>query len=276
MNSPSRPPSSVPRGGVVMLKSRPQRPGPGFFGSLGAVAVGCSIAMGCSSSTTLGTGVNCGPGTKLVEEVCVPDEDAATGQDSTRDDASSEEAKGEAGIDASLSDSMTKPDTAISPDAAKDVKPDTASTSDECPMKVPGVNCSSTCVGSGILYNCERVRCGASPVGMVIVKDADLPYYLRTPEKPGVDPLCPTGCSGGSLAYAMRVKIATSGTTVKITVGAPWAVYDATGAPFCPGPAHGQCWTALADYEFLVGTTDPKAPARNVLLQEVPYGTKCI
>lgn len=243
-----------------------------------ACAILAAATIGCSSGTTLGTGVGCGPGTRLDGEVCLPDDqgDASSGDETAREDASTQDSSAGPETDTSLADAVIKPDTGSAADVAKDATPDSSSTSDPCPKKAPGVNCSTTCLGSVILYNCERVRCGATSVTPVVVKDADLPYYLRTPEKPGFDPLCPTGCSGGSLAYAMRVKIATSGTTVKITVGAPWAVYDVSGVPYCPGPAHGQCWTAVADYEFLVGTTDPNAPARNVLVEEVPYGTKCI
>ncbi len=233
------------------------------------------VSVGCGSNEAAPTNASCGPGTVLVDDTCIPEApvDAAAEETTPFDAAVTADTAPVDGAPAADSRPVIA-DGAI--DATKDGAMDGGSGSDPCPTKVANVNCSSTCPGATVQLNCSRVRCGSSLTSMVVVKDADLPFVLRTPDKPGVDPACPTSCSSGSFAYGMHLRISTLGSTFKITVGAPWAVFDVGGDPFCPATTHGQCFTATSSYGFLVGTTDPNAPTRNVLIQTVPYGTKCL
>jgi len=232
-------------------------------------------SIGCGSNDAAPANVSCGPGTVLVEGTCLPEPPVdAVAEDTTPFDAAIP--ADAVSVDGTSAADSPPSDGGSAIDATKDGAMDGGSGSDPCPTKVANVNCSSTCPGATVQLNCSRVKCGSSLTSMVVVKDADLPFILRTPEKPGVDPACPTSCSAGGLAYGMHLRVSTLGTTFKLSVGVPWAIYDIGGDPFCPATNHGQCFTATSSYEFLVGTTDANAPVRNVLIQAVPYGSKCL
>jgi hypothetical protein len=99
---------------------------------------------------------------------------------------------------------------------------------------------------------------------------------IRTPDRPGVDPQCDQ-CEGGGFAYAIAFQVShadSNGYTV--SVGAPWNVYLFSSSQYvgiyCP--AHLQnaasCYAGgqLQNPQgFVVATSDPNAPARNITIQ---------
>jgi hypothetical protein len=108
---------------------------------------------------------------------------------------------------------------------------------------------------------------------------------MRTPDHPGVDPKCQPRCGAGNTDYAMafRLSLPFYRRGVRITVGAPWLIapYN-TYYPYCmkpggsPSPPVSGCVYAPVDfYDFMIVTTDPNAPSRNVIIEEPPVGEKC-
>jgi hypothetical protein len=219
--------------------------------------------LGCSSESA----AVCGAGTAPVDGVCVRVEpDAAGGADTAVADSSS--------------DALVVDDSAVPPaDAAADAVTDTFALGDPCPKPAAQVNCAVMC--GGPTTNCGAVKCGALPGDVIHVKYAELtsPFVMRTPEKPGTDTACPTDCTApvAKLVYAMRVVLDSSPAAYRITVSPPWRLYASgpSGARYCPSKDYGQCLIAPGFYDALIGTTDPNAVPRNVVIDRAPTGFKC-
>jgi len=233
-----------------------------------AVGLGCALLIGClGCSTTNNTTVvdtKCGPGTELVDGTCVPTSmDAAADQSSPPDTATP--------LDSSTTDGSLV-------ETAPDAPVDTFALGDPCPAKPVDVNCSSSCAGSPTQLNCSKVKCGTPFASTLRVKETDLPFVMRTPDKPGTDPACAasTCAPTSALAYGMFIRtVFLAGNYFKATVAPPWQFYQHTGGDYyCPAAEWGQCIVA-AGTDVLVGTRDPSAVPRNVVFEPVPYGTKC-
>lgn len=283
------------------------------------------LALGCSSETNDEPSVKCGPGTVLAGELCVPDvgdaqdasltdsaDTATAGEDSSvPDDADSgAEPYADASLDSSPADSMgplpdsgggdtdTPDDTLASSDvpwteaslidATGDVFLDAATGGDPCPATGLAVDCSGACAKIG---DCATVSC-FTPVYTTeaprfkLTDVTKLPMVIRTPDKPGIDPLCQPRCGAGNTVYGIAFRfnfpyIKKDG--VRVRVGAPWKIYRYNGyyshciktSPLGSGSCYFQSFeSTFAD--LLVATTDPTAQVRNIYIEQVaPGGTRC-
>lgn len=235
------------------------------------VLVGSIIVAGCS--TTNNTTVvepKCGAGTVLVDGECV-----STGADASIDGESVKDSA--VTVDSSATDETGKDTGATTLDAVSDTPSDTAVAGDPCPSKTANVNCSSSCAGGGsTMVNCAKTKCGVPFADTPRVKEADLPFVMRTPTSPGIDSTCAAGACASPLAYGMFVRTSfLAGAYFKATVAPPWKFYRHTSETYCPSSEFGQCVTGGGGFDILVGTTDPSAVSRNVVIESVPFGTTC-
>jgi hypothetical protein len=156
---------------------------------------------------------------------------------------------------------------------------------DPCPNVAVAVNCSSTCGTSATA--CSGVSCGKAPLAnaVTIRNYSDLPYVIRTPDHPGVDPACETMCAQPGVTdtvpvYAIRFDVAMQWATpgVRLVVGAPWKIdYFVNSSSQVCGGADSVSGCELLPYEFnpiVVWTDDPNAPSRNIVIEETDAG-KC-
>lgn len=265
MNSPSRPPSIVPRGGVVMLKrlsSFIANPAPAFL----ALAV-----VGCSSGPTLGSDIVCGAGTVLVDGVCVAAPDASADANVV-DDGGSGDVALETHADG-------EPDSATV-DTSSDVSADTKiSDDDECPLTGLDLNCSSTC--GGPTSTCASVKCATTTVtNFAITSSSQLPFVMRTPSHPGKDPNCQPRCGPGDSVYGMALMVdvpPVDGYGIRVRVAAPWRIsrFDLY-RPWCYAGTGSTCSIfILPKPQIVISTTDPNAPSRNIYIDVAKTATSC-
>jgi hypothetical protein len=268
-------------------------------------------AVGCSSPVETPANVQCGEGTTLVDDTCVvidgsvgdvATDDARRAEDAADGTVASDAPKDGGGEDATSSDASvvdsadgTPPsDSAIGGDVDAgvdgggiDVGKDAAEigidalAADPCPTKTPDVDCSGMCGGPSTMcvprYTCNGTY-GVPPV--LITSYSQLPFTIRTPDHPGVDPGCQPRCGVDNIVwgFAIRVEIlpfAYDG--IKVSVGPGWKIYGYdTSHPFClssPSNLGQSCrFDASSQYQVFVGTTDPAAPSRNVHVEFVPKG----
>ncbi len=236
----------------------------------GYSVLGLVLALvGCGGDTVTNV-AQCGPGTVPVDGVCVV---ADGGSSESGTDAGSEQDGSitpDASPDSVASDGEPDSDIGDAPPG------DTASSGDPCPTVPIAVNCSTSCGGKTV--NCAPgVTCSTSPgtdPGFTITNEAQLPLVLRTPDKPGIDPNCPKDCADPpGPAFTMRVRMAFSPSSpgVRVTVGAPWEIHRAfVTRPYCPDIRYPkpQCHEPFPNTEFIVTTTDPDAPSRNILIEK--------
>lgn len=228
----------------------------------------CSIVCACSSSSGSAR-QNCGPGTINDNGTCVV---ADTGSIPNPFDSGGDATPNESAADTALADVL---DGADKDSAVSDVAPDTApSSGDPCPSKAIDVNCSSTC--GGTMSTCASAKCGTTAAPQ-IDSYSKLPFIFRTPDKPGVDPACATDCKPATtVAYGLlfTVQLPYIKNGYRVIVSSPWRIRHPGGvSPFCAdlaptiGCAYGDSYG-----EYLIETTDPNAPARNVTIEEIPAG----
>ncbi len=179
-------------------------------------------------------------------------------------------------------------------DAAPETGTDAAAHPDDdpCPAEPPFVNCSSTCtgatpgcdVGPGALGTCRTEY-----TELEVTDPSLLPLVIRTPSNPGVDPGCVAVCGTGSTVWGISISLIMPSTLLpdggwgtdhafRVSVAPPWRIIETPGySLYCE-------WTFAFDecrvhpYEiatFQIVTTDPNAPARNVLIEWVPKPAEC-
>jgi hypothetical protein len=226
------------------------------------VAAAIAVTAGCSS-TDEGElfekpAVRCGPGTEYRNEECVVTGDAASPRPDSDGVADTGLPPPDAGLDATG-------------DAASDAD-GAAAVSDPCPSGPIALNCSETC---GAKYaSCSLVSC-ANPNNSYfpIYETKDLPFLMRTPDRPGFDPACARRCGTNAPAYAMAAQLLLPwGTKVRVRVSAPWRIVDPdSNRQFCSSPREWtQCRhiTVSGGNIVLVVTDDPSSPSRNVVIEE--------
>jgi hypothetical protein len=268
-------------------------------------------AAGCSSPVETPANVQCGEGTTLVDDTCVAIDgsvgDVATDDTRRAEDAADGTVPSDGGVDG------TPPDSSVG-DSAGDTPPEVAGDSaiggdadvaveigvevgkdaaevgidalaaDPCPATTPDVDCSGMCGGPSTLcvppHTCDPTE-AYPPV--LINSFAQLPFTIRMPDHPGVDPKCQPRCGAGNIVwgFALRLNLPyAAGDGIKVTVGPGWKVYSFDPYhPFCfflPGYGQ-QCHVyTVANFSVFIGTTDPNAVSRNVLIEQVPSGgLKC-
>ena len=87
-------------------------------------------------------------------------------------------------------------------------------------------------------------------------------------------PAHPANCCPGSFVAHVAIDDGVIA-VARVTVSPPWYVEPwPGGAKVCSPPAGASCLIDL-NGSFLVFTTDPDAPARNLLIESVPLGTTC-
>ncbi len=221
-----------------------------------------AFALGCSASTSPSSGVQCGPGTVLEGTLCVAHDSGTTKGDSS------------VPIDGSPTPDTSTPvsDSAKPDSVVVDTSP--SGGGDPCPSKVIDVNCSTTCGGDK--SKCSLVTCGSttSDPALQITNYSQLPFILRTPDKPGVDPKC-AKCDGalpGLYAMAVSISFPYALRPIRVTVGAPWMIGGFNRYyPHCAFDGKSGCF-ALKSYrsDLVIFTTDPNAPSRNVVIDMEP------
>ena len=233
----------------------------------GALLLACAGREASVAPPPACEGSNCDAGSSLVPDAA--GSDAALPSDSS--DGST--TPGDAGADASASPS-----------------------SDPCPSDPIAFNCASTC-GAGTLGDCTLVSCNPDRIGNdKYLAHVTLPAVLRTPEKPGVDPMCTMSCEDrGSQgppsdkahrAYAMAVVVdGFPPDLFRVRVDPPWWIErNGLDTPtFCPLPSSSagddqiaqKCLIAVKGFDVLIWTDDPNAPARNIYIESVAQGTTC-
>ena len=217
-----------------------------------------SAIAACSGSSPSIT--TCGVGTKVVGTDCVALDGG--GSDAAAGDAQGNDASGS-------TDGKAQEADAIAPD-------------DPCPATV-NVNCSDTCGGRNA--DCDNTTCGSKPDGgqggqkIVLTDYSQLPYVMRTPRAPRPDPECPASCAGtGGLApkfaMAIRVSMPTLRTGIRAYIALPWRIRGyGSSYPFCAYPPVDNCHIADNAFSLLIETDDPEAPARNLIIEEMPAGS---
>lgn len=152
---------------------------------------------------------------------------------------------------------------------------------DPCPTDPINVNCSNSCGPKS--QDCSATCYMSS--GVVSDSVAAAHYVVRTPSNPGLHAEYCAGCWGGDAGvqpvYWMRIQFdGVSGGGYKITVGKPWRVWaknntslDGIGACLNDDKYGKGCDTtgyptSPATFRFYIGTDDPSAPSRNVLIQK--------
>lgn len=226
--------------------------------SLAGVGAACGGSDAPTSNSTA-----CGPGTVLVDGVCVIADASADALDEGVAD------------DGAAVDSGPGTDTASATDAndAADVP---MSGGDPCPTSPIAFNCSNTCGGPSA--NCAQLKCQPDPKVVRIDDESKLPIIIRLPDKPGIDPACPKDCfEKPQPAYGILFEVSLP-VSVRVRVEAPWRIgVSESFKPYCSAGSFGfpQCQWMFAGsvgYAFLVNTTDPNATGRNLVIEK---GDKC-
>lgn len=149
--------------------------------------------------------------------------------------------------------------------------PDATLPDDPCPPKLD-VNCSTSCGGPA---ECFKVS-SCSPGSSIPVPDDQFPFVVRTPSSPGslTDAFrCFKFCTGAATSlYALSFKITTLQPQVRVRVEPPWRVANrpstndacTTLKRSCESMTHITGGSAIP---IVVGTDDPNAPARNVIIE---------
>jgi hypothetical protein len=155
--------------------------------------------------------------------------------------------------------------------------------SDPCPMMPPPTMaagdpplvCDPKCGQAPNEYKYDSTKCpmATCPKGLLVVEHAlswDRPWIIRTPDSPGVDPLCMQQCPSWQFGFVLGFGISNSRQPLRIRVPPPWKVVVLpTYSQFCPLPDAGAASSCVevgrVDVgEVFVVTDDPAAPARNV------------
>jgi hypothetical protein len=115
--------------------------------------------------------------------------------------------------------------------------------------------------------------------------DAQKPFVLRTPDRPGILQECGNVCTGyrSKIAnYAMGFRIESASAKYRISVGGPWLIEEVAqhGYVYCPfdppkTARYRGCAVASTDKTFFVWTQDPNAPARNIVIERVAETEGC-
>ena len=232
----------------------------------------------CSGSDTSPGAVNCGRGTVLEDGTCVVVDSGASGGDTAvgtdsggpGDTAAPEDSARADTVEDAARDTAPPGDSSVS----VDTEPETAtSAGDPCPSKVIDINCSGTC--GGPTANCAEVRCRTSTSLHTITSYSSLPFIVRTPSLPGIDPVCAgLSCPGSvTVAYgiALKINMPFYKNGFRVTVGAPWRIRrPAYFAPYCTTetPSSGCMYIDTNSTNLLIETTDPNAPSRNITIED--------
>lgn len=243
----------------------------------GVLAAGScmSAVAACSGSNGPNFGPMCASGTVLANGECVlAPSDASSPAEDAGAPRQDEASVGRDGAPPPPSDAA-----AVDADAQ-------ASGGDPCPPYVIDANCSSACGGPNA--DCEQVRCQMTDAASVappvhLTSWSQLPFTMRTPDHPGVDPECDQTCTsifgqrGTAVDYGMAVWIDMPYPNygIRVFVDPPWQMLPFDGRiPWCasnPAAANSYCmYERNADLQLLVFTEDPNAPSRNVRIEAAP------
>src|ERR1019366_5310901 len=203
---------------------------------------GCPASTGGNTQTSTGNGAHDG-GTSSPESDGAPSHDDAGSDDATASD--------------------TTPD-AYSPDGSGQ---EGSASDDPCPSTTAGaahvINCSSSCGWKPT--PCPQRDCPSS--GYVVTS---LPLLVRTPDLPAVTEAC-AACGGPAFELVFSVLGASAVSGVRVTVGEPWHIVDNS-------TCYSGCLALVQAATVKVATTDPSAPARNIVFERfdpAQGGTGC-
>ena len=152
--------------------------------------------------------------------------------------------------------------------------PDAAAKDDPCPPKLD-VNCSTSCGGP---TECSQVACHLpSLTAGYVLSDDDFPFVVRAPSSPGaltpssVPPRCTDSC-GGPLWHGVHFRVVTTTQPkIRVRVEPPWFVSRALATADNAACFRVSCMSLTVGstpiVPLVVATTDPNAPARNVVIE---------
>jgi hypothetical protein len=145
--------------------------------------------------------------------------------------------------------------------------------------------CDQTCFDASVAGICRAATCSSGPTLLPqYFPQIGEPILLRTPDRPGTDPSCAALCDGGaSYAYVMSFTFnypaATGYFPVRIAVEAPWEIvgWGIVGRACQPASGPFECVSASLPYNssFAIGTRDPNARARNVIISTDHSSQSC-
>jgi hypothetical protein len=131
------------------------------------------------------------------------------------------------------------------------------------------LSCDPACLDpTGSTTTCDQSKCG--PTVTVDLPDSSaLPFFVRTPNAPGVDPTCAAECPSESWVYGLGFQLTQIPYAWTVKVDPPWMIFVAQVGPYCANMAFTprNCITLQPGTSgtLFVMTTDPNAPARNIL-----------
>ncbi len=151
---------------------------------------------------------------------------------------------------------------------------------DPCPADPINVNCSTSCGAKSNCGPCSYYTGTPNP-GQALGNK----YVARTPSNPSLlGGNCSWICTdaGPAPAYWMQLSFKAAQGAFKVTVGKPWKVYvknDLTSFGLCSVDKFSNgCFKASTigtmDLAFYFFTDDPNAPARNIVIENLP-GSSC-
>ena len=170
-----------------------------------------------------------------------------------------------AAADAASADSALQADASVFDAAPKD---------DPCPSKLD-VNCSTSCGGP---TECSQAACSLPPTAGYAVPADDFPFVVRMPSSPGaltpgaLPPKCADNC-GGAVFYGLHFRVVTTTQpNVRVRVEPPWFVSRAIATADNAACVRVSCMSLMVNSSspivpLVVATTDPNAPARNVVIE---------
>lgn len=249
-----------------------------------ALIVAASV-VACSGTPET---VTCGPGTTLVGSQCAASQDASVSDsspalDGTTPDAFTSDAYAPA-QDGSLDSSLLSDGDAGEPppdpcpifgpitiDGGQhfqqvnyDCDPACATTPWDGSQSDQAACASATCSGGETLMACSTFCSGNT---------ADL-TAIRTPNAPGIDSACAKNCPANPWAYGISATYYGIGVGYTVKVSPPWYLVSGTTTPFCPDatspPTNCLWFDGTTNPIVYIVTTDPNAPARNVISENGP------
>lgn len=228
------------------------------------------LVAGCSTTNNI-VNSTCGPGTALVDGVCVPAVDASA-------DSSSADSVPVTDSEVGAADTTEAGDA----DAAMDTGGETTTWSFEPCATFKAIdpdagrwpstdNCSKdVCPGFGktCRLTCEAMPSATKAIWLWAPNDES---YIRLPEAKDA-PICSSPCADKNGVRGFHLSLYQPKSHIHMRVEPPWQIQD-VALDTCPIPLKGtQCLDTVGRDEYhrvFVFTLDPTAPARNLFIKHV-------
>src|SRR5262249_30192820 len=134
------------------------------------------------------------------------------------------------GVESGAAHDAAPVDAAAADSGADDGVSDAAVMDEPCPAGPIQVNCSTSC--GGPTESCSHVTCGR--LDWLVLANGSLPFVMRTPSVPGIDPACVARYAPSDLVYRMELAFnfnAPLQHRLRVRVAPPWQVTVETSGP---------------------------------------------